>query len=71
MILDVYGREVEVSSQGGKWRVFYLGADGKRRTAKDIVIPDNFPSSDVVEYIAGLCHEWARPSRNQVLILSK
>jgi len=39
MKVDLYGQRIEVIREISEWVVFYLGVDGKRRRAKDIVIP--------------------------------
>ncbi len=41
------------------WSVFYVGPDGKKRPAKDIIVPFAVAESELVEYLADLCHEWA------------
>jgi hypothetical protein len=41
------------------WQMFYLSADGKRRPAVDIMVPDFVTESEIVNFIADLCHEWA------------
>ncbi len=69
MKLNVFGRSVEVVQRNNKWMVFYLGNEGKKRLADDIYIPDHVPHSEVVGYIADLCHEWATQAHPTVTIL--
>ena len=57
--LDVFGRRVSVVESENGWSVFYLGNEGKRRPATDIVIPQSLSESEIAQYIADLCHEWA------------
>jgi hypothetical protein len=57
--ISVYGRLVTVEKTDSGWRVFYPGADGKRRPAEDIVIPDFVGESELENYLSDLCHEWA------------
>ena len=57
--LDVFGRRVLVVKSEKDWSAFYLGNEGKRRPAADIVIPPSLSESEVEQYIADLCHEWA------------
>ena len=57
--LDVFGRVVLVAESGSGWIVFYLGAEGKRRPAKDIVVPPDILESEIEQYLGDLCHEWA------------
>ena len=57
--INVYGRLMTVEKRDNGWRVFYPGADGKRRSAEDIVIPDFVGESELENYLSDLCHEWA------------
>ena len=56
---DVFGQLVLVAASEDGWVAFYMGAEGKRRPAKDIVIPADIPESDIEQYLGDLCHEWA------------
>jgi hypothetical protein len=56
---DVFGRRVLVVGSENGWSVFYLGTEGKRRPAWDIVVPDSVSEAEVEQYLADLCHEWA------------
>lgn len=55
----MFGRTVLVAESGDGWAAFYMGEEGKRRPAKDIVIPADLPESDIERYLGDLCHEWA------------
>ena len=57
--ISVYGKLVTVEKTDRGWAVFYPGADGKRRSAQDIVIPDFVEESGLENYLSDLCHEWA------------
>jgi hypothetical protein len=59
MKFDVFGKEVRVSRDGGRWTIHYVGAEGKRRPATDILVPAELPASEIERYLADLCHEWA------------
>ena len=56
---DVFGRQVLVASSTNGWVTFYLGAERKKRSAPDIVIPPDIPKSEIAQYLDDLCHEWA------------
>ena len=56
---EVFGRQVLVTKAGGRWSVDYLGAEGKRRPATDIVVPADITPSELQQYLADLCHEWS------------
>ena len=59
MRLNAFGRELEVSRVGGRWKVFDLGNEGKKRLARDIVIPESIGESELVGYLSDLLHEHA------------
>lgn len=59
MKFNVFGRYVEVVRKKDSWLVYYLGSEGKKRIAEDILIPSSVQDDDLVEYLADLCHEWA------------
>ena len=63
---DLFGRELHVCRSEGGWRAFYPGSEGKRRLARDIIIPRDMDESDLAQYLDDLCHEWATESHNSV-----
>ena len=56
---DVHGKHVLVSRTGDGWKIDYVSDQGKRRPAADIFIPDFITESEIEQYLADLCHEWA------------
>ncbi len=68
--LNVFGKLVEVQFREGQWIVFYIGEEGKKRPAHDLVIPADISESELPKYLADLCHEWARPGYMQVEIIN-
>ena len=63
---DVFGRDVLIEKTAEGWQVFYLGNEGKRRPARDIIVPPNIEESDIAQYLDDLCHEWATERNNSV-----
>jgi hypothetical protein len=63
---DVFGREVLVLREQDHWAAYYMGTDGKRRSAKDIVIPTSVAEADLAVYLADLFHECATEERPAV-----
>jgi len=59
---EVYGRRIAVQSTGSGRECFLPGADGKRRRAPDIVVPDLVPDDEVLQDVADLLHECAAPA---------
>ena len=64
--LDVYGKRVLAIRTDGGWSMFYISDDGKRRPAHDIMVPDFVLESEIENYLADLCHEWATEKNNDV-----
>ncbi len=56
---DGFGTMVLVSRANDHWITYYLGMEGKRRPAPDIVVPSDMPESEIEQYLDDLCHEWA------------
>ena len=56
---EVFGRHVLVEWTEKGWQAYYLGDEGKRRAASDIIIPNDVVESGLDQYLADLCHEWA------------
>jgi len=52
------------------WRVYYVGSEGKKRLANDLVIPSELHKDELLNYIADLCHEWETKVNNKVEILT-
>lgn len=69
MRLDVFGKLVEAQFREGQWMVFYIGEEGKKRPAHDLVIPAEIREAEIPKYLADLCHEWARPGRSEVITI--
>ena len=63
---DVFGRDVLIVRSDSGWKAFYLGNEGKRRLARDIVIPPGVKESKLAEYLDDLCHEWASDRNSAV-----
>ena len=66
MKLNVFGRMVMAEKSATGWQIFYLSADGKRRPADDLLVPDFVTESELEDFIADLCHEWATEKFSQV-----
>lgn len=66
MKYDVFGKRIEIKKNDSGWLVFYLGNEGKRRLAGDIIIPPDISEDKFIEYLSDLCHEWARTDHSEV-----
>ena len=66
MTLDVFGRKVMILKSATGWQIFYMGDDGKRRPAHDIMVPNFVTESELIDFIYDLCHEWATEKHPRV-----
>ncbi len=63
--VEVFGRRLLVERTDAGWRTYIPGDDGKRRSGVDV--PSFVVSDDeLLQYLADLWHESARPDRNVV-----
>jgi hypothetical protein len=63
---EVFGRDVLIVETGDGWEAFDVGREGKRRPAKDIIVPPDIEESKLIQYLDDLCHEWATDRNNSV-----
>ncbi len=63
---DAFGQDVLIVETEGGWEAFYLGNEGKRRPARDIILPPSIEESKIAQYLDDLCHEWATDRNNSV-----
>jgi hypothetical protein len=71
MKYNIYGRKFEIVKDDGKWIVFILGSEGKKRVANDIFIPSSVSEENLVSYLEDLLHEWATPDNDDVSKLER
>lgn len=63
---NVFGRHILAIWSDDGWTVFFVGSEGKRRPAEDILIPRDISESEVEQYLSDLCHEWASTRNPEV-----
>lgn len=56
---DVFGRDLLLVRSESGWDAFFPGPDGKRRRAREIIVPASVTESELEQYLGDLCHEWA------------
>lgn len=69
MKFDAYGRKIEVVRNGEAWIVFYLGNEGKKRTAHDVFIPSHVKDGELKQYLEDVLHEWATPANSDISVI--
>ncbi|MDL1862211.1 hypothetical protein FBR04_14460 [Betaproteobacteria bacterium PRO7] len=65
--LDVFGRRMD-AVYDGRWRLFEVGSEGKRRPS-DLVIPDFVAPDEIEQYLFDLLHESAHPRHPRIVRL--
>lgn len=66
MKINVYGQIIEILRRDDKWKVFYLGSEGKKRNANDILIPSTLKRCDLINYLEDLFHESASTGNRKI-----
>ena len=69
VMLDVFGKRMAVERQGGSWKTYRVGDDGKRSPV-NVAIPDSLDEAELAQYFDDLFHEEATPRRPAVVRLS-
>ncbi|RQS37353.1 hypothetical protein DIE03_02030 [Burkholderia sp. Bp8992] len=63
---NAFGRLLAVVRANGRWAVFDLGTEGKRRPA-NLQIPSALAADELAQYLGDLLHESATPKYNEVV----
>lgn len=69
MKLNAFGRQLVVLQVNDGWEVLEEGNEGKRRLARDIVIPASVSEDEIVGYVSDLLHEYASEKHPGVEII--
>lgn len=65
--VEVFGRRLLVERTATGWQTYIPGDDGKRRPSPAVVVPSFVVTDDeLLQYLADLLHEGARPDRQTV-----
>jgi hypothetical protein len=65
--VEVFGKRLLVERTADGWRTFIPGEDGKRRPSPGVIVPRFvITDDDLLQYLADLWHESARPDRQTV-----
>ena len=67
--VNAFGRFLEIEWTNHQWVAFDKGNEGKRRKARDIVIPASLSSTELIAYLDDLLHERATKSHPEVIEL--
>jgi len=53
----VFGRMYEVKRKDGRWRVYLMGQEGKKRFLPDMIIPSSVSEEKISGYLEDIFHE--------------
>ncbi|HEX7643795.1 MAG TPA: hypothetical protein VF472_16440 [Burkholderiaceae bacterium] len=65
----IFGQLIRVEKHADGWRPYYGGNDGKKRPA-DFSIPPDLAEEELLESLADLFHEHARPGNDESVRLN-
>ena len=63
---NAFGRLLAVVRTNGRWAVFDLGTEGKRRPA-NLHVPSALAADELAQYLGDLLHENATPKYSEVV----
>lgn len=69
--LKAFGKYLDIERINGQWVAFFHEGEGKRREARDIVIPADLEPQKIKVYIDDLLHEWATEKNPNVEMLKE
>ena len=66
LLFDVFGRIMQAQRMDGRWQLFLVGAEGKRRLVPDVTVPAHLSAEELLTFLDDLYHEFASPSHPSV-----
>ncbi|OQW30107.1 MAG: hypothetical protein A4E19_11170 [Nitrospira sp. SG-bin1] len=63
---DVFGRMMQAKRIDGRWQLFLVGAEGKKRPVPDVSVPPHLSAEELLTFLDDLYHEFASPSHPSV-----
>ena len=66
ILFDVFGRTMRAWRTIGRWQLFLVGAEGKKRPVPDVSVPPHLSAEELLTFLDDLYHEFASPSHPSV-----
>jgi len=66
ILFDVFGRLMQAQRTDGRWQLFLVGAEGKKRPVPDVSVPPHLSAEELLTFLDDLYHEFASPSHPSV-----
>ncbi len=67
--IDAFGRRLDIERRDDAWVVYVPGNEGKRRRARDIVIPSHLARAELAAFLDDLLHESASHEHPSVVVV--
>ena len=71
MRIRAFGRELEITRTDDSWAIFDVGNEGKKRPARDIVVPPGISEEELLVFLEDLLHEHASERYPDVIVIEK
>ena len=69
-VFKVFGQIIAIERDGGEWRSYLMGPDGKRRPA-ELAIPSELAHGELAQYLYDIYHESATRTNGDVVEIEK
>lgn len=66
LLFNVFGRMMQAQRTDGRWQLFLVGAEGKKRPVPDVTVPPHLSAEELLTFLDDLYHEFATPSHPAV-----
>lgn len=66
LLFDVFGRLMQAQRTEGRWQLFLVGAEGKKRPVSDVSVPPHLSAEELLTFVDDQYHEFASPSQPSV-----
>jgi hypothetical protein len=66
LLFNVFGRMMQAQRTDGRWQLFLVGAEGKKRPVPDVTVPPHLSAEELLTFLDDLYHEFATPSHPSV-----
>ena len=66
LLFDVFGRIMQAQRIDGRWQLFLVGDEGKKRPVPDVTVPPHLSAEELLTFLDDVYHEYASPSHPSV-----
>jgi hypothetical protein len=62
ILFDVFGRMVRAERTNGRWQLFLIGTEDKKRPVPDVIVPPELTVNELAVFLDDLFHKYTSPS---------